>query len=203
MKCIYAITQGICGRSAEGVKILCLVLLVIVAASCVDVAAQQAAQQRQADFAAVSLKYLREQTNQHRGDCAKAKSSDDTACLLYAGDLYISDHCWTYYGQFPSIDITCAHSIEQKVNLFIECKSGNQPSCVDMQYSLYAANEQRQAQQDALQRSLVQAQWAQAQAQGEAAVQKQTRQLQLQSLPRPVTTNCQPNGLGGVNCTQY
>jgi len=176
----------------------------LAAAGCADTAAQQAAQQRQADLAAVSLNYLREQTDQHRTDCAKAKSSADPACFLYVGDLWVSDHCQTYYRQFPAIDVACEARIEKLVHLANECNRGNQSSCVEIQYSSAAANQQRQAQQDALQQSLVQAQWAQAQAQAvqaqaqaAAAVQNQTPQYQ-----RPLKTNCRPNAVGGFDCTQ-
>ncbi len=179
-------------------KFLCLALLVSLVSGCVDIEAQQ----RQADIARVSLKYLSEQMDQHRGDCEKAKSSDDDACLLYRGDLYISDNCRTSYGQFPGIDVTCEHSIWHGVHIVSECKGGNQPSCVEIQHLIATAEQQRQARQDALQRSFVAAEWAQAQAQASqaAAIREQTRQLQLRS---PTITNCTPTGLGGVNCTQY
>ncbi len=181
-------------------------VVALAALGCADTAAQQAAQQRQADLAAVSLNDLREQTDQHRTDCAKAKSPNDPACFLYVCDLWVSDHCQTHYGQFPSIDLACEAKIENLVRLFSECKSGNQSSCVEIQYSSAVANQQKQAQQDALQQSLVQAQWAQAQAQEQAAqaqaraavaVQNQTPQYQ-----RPLKTNCRPNAVGGFDCTQ-
>jgi hypothetical protein len=195
----------------HGMKFLCLLLLAGLASGCVDVEAQR-------QQAAASFEHLREQTDQDRGDCGKAKTSDADACLRYDEDIQVSNLCRAYYGQFPGIDTTCEAQKEYIVSRVIECKNGNQPSCVEIRVALDQIQQQRQAQQDALQQSAVQAQWAQAQAQAAQAraqaaaaqeqayqLQQQTRQLQQQTrqLQQPVTTNCRPDYFGGVHCTQY
>jgi len=165
-----------------------------------------------------SRQELAEETATARATC---QSGNDDACSSYIADQYIASHC--AFGNQPGaqtglgaliilttgtwnlIGTDCAQRVRQIVTVYAACQHGDKASCADIDVAVSQAQERQAAAQAASERSALAAQWAQAQAlsaQARAA-QQQTRQLQLQSLPRLTTTNCTPTGLGGVSCTQF